>query len=794
MTPRRLHAVLAGCLLLAGTVGACGDGESPRSDLSGTGAGSSADGGMGGAGGVGGEGGGTSFSGPTGTGGGQMQGFDVQPSAPQTITVTAGDSMPTVGFSATLDGAPVAAGWGVDRGEIGVVDEGPAETATFTPSGQVGGLVTVFAGLNDTFLERQVMVELAASQNGPNPTATEQAQIATDVGSLTAGGGIGGVGGEGLGPAVTDQPTLTALDNPSSDGSAEGLSLLYPYDDVIWPRGLLAPLLMWDWSIGDADAVKIELQTASGSFTYSGTFGRPAILSQTGGNMVRHPIPQDAWTMATNSAGGQTLDMQPDTVEMRVTIAKDGVGYGPLTRTWRVAPGRLAGTIYYNSYGTQLAKNFTGAVGGDGQFGGAVLGIKVGDTGPTLVAGGNGDSSYCRVCHSVSADGSRLIAQHGDQTNVSSGYAITPNGITEQQLTTSAVFPGVTPDGDYALNAAGQLLDLNNGGNTVAVTGLSGVSTNLGTPAFSSAGDKIVFNPMAGPGITNPTQKLVVMDFDPTTMSFSSPVEVADDSGNPAETRPGWGAFFPDGSSVVFQQQIAAGVDGNGHGDLRTRKGAKAYLAWTPADGSGSPTPLTQANGGSYLPQLAQPISMSCTGDNAQVGGIDADHADDTNLNYEPTMNPVASGGYAWVVFTSRRMYGNVADIPPFCSDPRGVDLIQNITPKKLWVAAIDLNAPAGSDPSHAAFYLPAQELLAGNARAFWVLDPCKMDGEGCETGDQCCNGFCSSSGTGDDQLICTPTPSGECSKVQEACTSAADCCDPTNLCINGFCAPATPQ
>ncbi len=789
MTSPRLHAVLATCLVAAGAVAACGDGGTTSSNLS-TGAGAStADGG---AGGTGGAGGGTSFS--SGMGGGVTQGFDVQPSDPQIITVNAGDTMPTVTFAATLDGAPVAAGWGVDRGEIGVVDEGPGETTTFTPSGNVGGLVTVFAGLNDTFLERQVKVELVATQNGPNNTPTEQAQVAMDVPSLTAGGGIGGVGGEGLGVSITDQATLTALDNPSGDGQAEGLTLLYPYDDVVWPRGLLAPLLQWDWSIGDADAVKIELVTSSGSFTYAGTFGRPAILSQTNGNMVRHPIPQDAWTMATNSAGGQTLDNQPDTVEMRLTVAKDGVGYGPIVRTWRVAPARLAGTIYYNSYGTQLAKNFGGAVGGDGQFGGAVLGIKVGDTGPQLVAGQSGNSSYCRVCHSVSADGSRLVAQHGNQTSVSSGYAITPQGITEQQLTTSAVFPGITPDGAFALNASGQLLDLNAAGAPVTVTGLSSVSTNLGTPSFSSAGDKVVFNPMAGPGIANPTQKLVVMDFDPMTNAFTNPIVVADDTGNPAETRPGWPAFFPDGGSVVFQQQIAAGVDGNNHGDMRTRKGAKAYMAWTPADGTGSPTPLTQANGGTYLPQLAQPISMSCTGDGAQVGGIDADHADDINLNYEPTMNPVASGGYAWVVFTSRRMYGNVADIPPFCSDPRGVDLIQNITPKKLWVAAVDLNAAPGTDPSHPGFYLPAQELLAGNARAFWVLDPCKMDGEGCETGDQCCNGFCSSSGMGDDPLICTPTPSGECSKVQEACETSADCCDPTNLCINGFCAPQTPQ
>ena len=50
-------------------------------------------------------------------------------------------------------------------------------------------------------------------------------------------------------------------------------------------------------------------------------------------------------------------------------------------------------------------------------------------------------------------------------------------------------------------------------------------------------------------------------------------------------------------------------------------------------------------NGNDYLP----------TGSNNH----DADH----ELNYEPTVAPIASGGYAWVVFMSRRMYGNVATI-----------------------------------------------------------------------------------------------------------------------------------
>ncbi|MEZ4445665.1 MAG: hypothetical protein R3B72_41705 [Polyangiaceae bacterium] len=786
----RISLALVLSLVVAGVVGACGDAGTTATS-SGQGGSGATDGGAGGVGGAGGEG----FTGSSSSaGGGIADGFVVTPEAPQVISVNAGDTMPTVGFSSWLDGAPVGAGWGVDRGEVGVVVEGPAPTTTFTPSGKVGGLVTVFAGLNDEILERQVMVELSASQNGPGSSPEEQAQIATDLPSLTAGGGIGGVGGEGLGIAVTNGATLTALDNPSQTGQAESLRLLYPYDGTIWPRGLLAPLLQWDWSLGDVDAVKIELVTKSGSFRYAGTFGRPAILSQTGGTFRRHPVPQGAWTMATNSAGGKTLDNQPDTVELRLTIAKNGVGYGPLVQTWRVAPARLAGTIYYQSYGTQLAKNYPGAVGGDHMFGGAVLGIKVGDTAPQLVAGQNGGSSACRVCHSVAADGSRLIAQHGDSTSVSSGYTITQQGVTEQPLATSAVFPAITPDGAYALNAAGQMVDLNNGGAASTPTGLSVVSTNLGTPAFAPAGDRVVFNPMAGPGITNPAQKLVVMSFDPLTHVFASPVEIVDNTGSPAETRPGWPAFFPDGQAVVYQQQIAAGVDGNGLGDLRTRKGAKAYLAWADTTGTSPATPLAKANGDGYLPQLAQPIAMTCTGDGAQVGGIDPDHGDDVNLNYEPTMNPVASGGYAWVVFTSRRMYGSVADIPPFCSDPRGVDLIQNITPKKLWVAAIDLNAPAGTDPSHPAFYLPAQELLAGNARAFWVLEPCRMDGEGCETGDQCCNGFCSSTGMGDDALECTPVPSGECSKPQEACTTGADCCDMTNLCINGFCAPVTPE
>ncbi len=647
----------------------------------------------------------------------------------------------------------------------------------------------VRAGLDVQLVERPILVKLTGQQNGADPSDPEQvAQIADDVAELTAGGGVGGVGGEGLGGPV-DDATLAALAAPVGDGSAEGLRLLYPYDGTVWPRGILAPLLQWESSLGDADAIEIDLETTSGSLTWKGTFAKPAILAQTGKPFVRHPIPQPAWRAAIDSAGGA------DQLMVRLTVEKGGQAYGPIAQTWTVAAGRLSGVIYYNSYGTQLAKNYAGAVGGDGKFGGAVLSIHVGDSGPALVAGANGGDAQCRVCHSVAAFGSRLVAQHGDNSAFGSAYDLSPNGANEVPLAVCSAFPAMYPDGSMLLSAEGQLRPLPDDAVPLAAQGLAAFTLNLGTPSFSPDGKKVVVNPMAGP-VPNPMQKLAVVSFDPATLTFSNPVIVVDDTGQPAERRPGWPAFLPDGQSVVYQQQIAAGADGNFLGDLRTRKGAKAFISWTSALDAASVTPLDRLNGkeagDSYLPSLAQPIAMSCTGDFVEVGGIDAGHVDDANLNYEPTVSPVASGGYAWIVFTSRRRYGSVAQIPPFCSDPRGVDLVQNVTPKKLWVAAIDLGAAPGQDASHPAFYLPGQELLAGNSRGFWVLDPCKPNGGPCDSGDECCGGYCEPDPSG--ALVCGDTPlSGDCSQPQEVCETAADCCDPSNLCINGFCSDAPP-
>ena len=105
---------------------------------------------------------------------------------------------------------------------------------------------------------------------------------------------------------------------------------------------------------------------------------------------------------------------------------------------------------------------------------------------------------------------------------------------------------------------------------------------------------------------------------------------------------------------------------------------------------------------------------------------------------------------------------------------------------KKLWVAAVDI-ATGAVDPSHPAFYLPGQELGAGNSRGFWVVVPCKANGTSCETGDECCNGSCRDNGNG--ALVCQDKPPGtQCVNEFEKCTVDADCCDPKQKCIAGRC------
>jgi hypothetical protein len=692
----------------------------------------------------------------------------------QTLNVTIGSAAPTLQYQASVGGTPVSASWSIDRGEIGTLD--PA-TGEFTAGETVGGTAHVTAAFGSQSLTTTVTVALHLVENGGTTVADAGAEGGTDGGAEagTNAGGNGGVGGNGPGGPVSSS-LQTVLQGPATADSTIGW--LYPYNNTVWPQGILAPLLQWNAGAYNFDAVYIHIYEAA--FDYKGFF------SATATPYINEPVSEAAWTAMAYSNGGE-----PVTVSL--VFVSGGQAIGPITETWNIALGTLEGTVYYNSYGTKLATNYCCDLEGN-HFGGATLAVKGGSTNPVLIAGSN---TECRVCHSVAAGGSTLITQQGSSYGTSSSYNL--QTLEETTMTPgngTFAWPAIYPDGTLVFSNSSPIsggteapsgLYNVDGGTAIPTTGLTpdgGTGIGAACPAFSPDGTHVAFNFYSGPGADK--KSLAWMDFAQPTSAFSGLFTLY----TPASGTAVWPSFLPTNNAVVFELETVY----NGRDFAGTRStcdssgpcsntGTQGELWWVDQK-TMTPTRLDQANGYNYLPTVA----------NGPDGGVQ-DHMADWELNYEPTVNPVPSGGYAWVVFTSRRMYGNIATINPYWSDPRYHNISETPTTKKLWVAAIDLNAPPGTDPSHPAFYLPGQELLAGNSRGYWVVNPCLANGASCLTGDQCCGGYCEGSDAGG--LTCGSIPAG-CSTEYEKCATASDCCGSGSgiQCIDNICsqpAPPTP-
>jgi len=654
------------------------------------------------------------------------------------------------------NGVQVPASFTLDRGELGNL----TIAGTFTASGTIAGKGTVTAKYLGLTATTSLTVAIAMTQNGP-PVA--------DGGAPEAGiGGWGGVGGNGYGATVSAQTVARLLGNPTPPANAQELSFLYPYDKTVWPRGVLAPLLQWQTT----HSIKyVYVHLIEKSFEFKGFYG--------GAALVNHPIDQTAWSYALYANAGSN-----DPLTCEIVVADDTTVWGPIKETWVVAPGTLKGTVYYNSYNSRLTNASNGAV----------LAIKPGQTSPTVAVPGT--QASCHVCHEVSADGSTLFTQDSTYSNGAS-YDLTNNNGTpiasysgNAPDTTSNnrkfLWGAIYPDGSFALSNARHAREHANinsnlfarsNGNTIATTGWTNAVTAAVTPMFSPDGKMLAFNFWEGPGANGVTagagHSLALMDFacnagdggvacGAPPYTFSNLRELYRDNARWV----GWPAFLPDGSNVVFHDTITAGSCTDC--EIATWYNAQADLWSVNTQGQPQPVGLKQLNGVGANNQRYVPTN--------------ANHPSDEKLNYEPTVNPIASGGYFWVVFTSRRMYGNIASGNAY-DNGNGTYAIT----KKLWVAAIDLKPTPGVDPSHPAFYLPGQELNAGNLRGFWAVDPCQKDGTSCQTGDECCGGFCRAVDGG---LVCMPPPGG-CSMEFEKCTVDGDCCNAASgtRCINGHCA-----
>ncbi|HEY8090173.1 MAG TPA: hypothetical protein VIF09_20070 [Polyangiaceae bacterium] len=530
-------------------------------------------------------------------------------------------------------------------------------------------------------------------------------------------------------PGAIDPTTIGQLQGGGTGDAT--FAWLYPYDKTVFPRGLLPPTMQFAGVVPTA----IYVHITCASLDYKGYF-------KGGSGPLRLALPAAAWTAITNAASGPT-----DPLVVQVTKIANGQVAGPISESWPVAQGSLRGTIYYETYGSQLA-------GGLGSVG--IMQIQPGASKPVVMQKGCG-----HVCHTASADGSTLVAS--TSLLASASYDLKTNAtVINSQANEHYTYGGIYPDGSFEmsathyrtwLNQPSKLYDTKTGGNIPAL-GWDGVIKNAGTTAFSPDGKQIAFvHEDANP------RTIAKMDFASGNKTFSGLVDLASDPSNVL----GWPAFTPDGKWVVFQEEPSSSTaafetDAGNHGDLYFVDVATKNVARLDAldgyTGAGASS--------SYLP------------------------ANDPQLSFAPTVLPEAVGGYYWVVFTSHRSYGNTLASMAAGADGTADELGQ------LWVAALDLSPTPGKDASHPAFYLDGQELQADNLRGFWVLPPCEPQGGACTTGDQCCDGFCRPAGDGG-PLECVPPPGG-CSNEYELCTTSADCCGSGYQCINGRCAQPAAQ
>lgn len=509
-----------------------------------------------------------------------------------------------------------------------------------------------------------------------------------------------------LDPTGIDPAAMAALDGANQSDPA--VSLLYPYNFTVFPRGLLGPTVQWNGG-ADTDLYNLHIENPTFELDWYGPVPNPS-------RWDFPVVPWDIWIKLTDSTDGDV------TFELK---RWDGnTAYTTGTQFWSVAPANLAGKIYYWAVNQ-----------------GDVLRIQPGASAPEqFIQKPNGVT--CVACHSVSRDGSTIVAS---QNGGASPWAtFNPDGSAIYSSGSASGFQAISPDGQWVLwgQSNGNFLGqpsymVLSAQNTDAVATQMFQATGYPVhPAWSNDGTRVAYGVRSdGNWLDFINSTLWVVDVDTNVPAFMNPQQiVANDGMRPTVSYPTWS---PDDQWLAFGRATQA----------RTR-GAAGELWMVHPDGQ-SPVRLDLANGFGHVP------------------------GPETAQNYEPTFVPVASGGYFWLVYVSERQYGNTLTNQD----------VQTRT-KQLWVTAIDINPQPGVDPSHPGFWLPGQELNNNNMRGYAALDECKELGEVCEAGYDCCGGFCVEI---DGVFVCDDDPP-MCSPNASACLVDEDCCDPDAQCIGGFC------
>jgi hypothetical protein len=548
--------------------------------------------------------------------------------------------------------------------------------------------------------------------------------------------------------------TQTAAWNMPTDATR----VLYPYAGTVFPRGLTPPVLQWQRTTPPADYVKYCLRFADpaqgGATTFRWCRIEPEALN------AQYAFPPWVWRSFEATASGQSAEI----VLQRMV---GGVVMAPIVVPVRFAAGPARGTIYYwEANGGRIARiaDQSAVVTSFLQTGTDSLG-----------------NPRCASCHSVSADGTTLVAELDGQGGAGEAFD-TSTGLPTYLRNYPVGLQAITPDGAYTLwsDAPAYLSPTSSSAyGTPYLTATSaaqvGFARSVANPTFSPLGSFVAYASRTNEPrysssyIDYDYSELAIAGFSATLQSFSNNHVLVSPPGTAGAGTAGFGAwsvathptFSPDEKWVAYQLGSA----------LRTRSNVgKLFLVGT--DGTGG-VELAQANGAGYL------------------------DGHDLDVSYQPTFSPTASGGYYWLVFESQRTYGNTI---PRCSGAQ-----KDCGQKQLWMSAIDASPAPGTDPSHPPIWLPGQSPTDQNMRGYFAKSACTPSGQLCSWNEECCGYDPVTPAASTAKCIlaqpatlpvsrtCQAVVPNACQSDGSPCSASTDCCNyPTSACVQGTCmAPA---
>lgn len=610
----------------------------------------------------------------------------IVPAAPTLVATGPGATLELEAEVTYDDGstAPAATGfWSLASARLGSID---STTGVFTAVGDLAGTV-------------EVRFEAFGLEATETLTVEVRRTIVVD------------------GAPADAEARFAAAPTATTEVEARRANVLYPLEGATFPKNVFPADVQWERG-AEGDLYRVTLALGGASAT--------AYLAHGGAGFGFHwPVERAAWRALAEAAPETPATLRVDRLE-----AATGELIPGAERSFRFADASIRGTIYY----WDLFAGRIQRINGDGSGRESFM-----PNPPRRPA----DGAQCVACHTVSRDGTRMVAGMwggGDfgaifdlTTDLSGDPAPTlvPGGV-QRFLTAS-----FSPDNSRLVANQGVELFLmdGNSGARLPAGGAGLPSAGAAHPTWSPDGTQIAYaaNHDGSWGVDFRRSDLGVIDVTGPD-AFGAPRVIVDGGGR-VVARPTWS---PDSAVLAFQY--------SDHSRIREDLGGRSE---------------PRAGG----------LRMA-TRDGSTVWNLETLNAGVEN-NYDPTFSPFDEGGYFWLAFVSTRDYGNAQ------VGTRGTGR------RQLWVAAIR-NAPAaGADPSLVPYWLPQQAVGEENMAAYWTEEPCRATGRSCATSDDCCSGFCRDTGDGP---VCVPPDDVECSEMGEACRTDDDCCEGAGSCLGNVC------